>query len=149
MVLRTDVGSMYDSILLPTDGSEGSERARDEAIELASDQGATLHVVHVVDVVSPARSLHEVIAERMTERGRELVDAVAVRARDRGVSVETAVVEGDPAARIVEYVSEAGVDVVVMPTHGRPELAKTIVGSVTDKVIRTSPVPVIVVRLNE
>jgi len=140
---------MYDTILLPTDGSEGSERARDEAIELAIDQDAILHVIHVVDVVSPARSLHEMIAGEMTDRGRELVDAVARRARDRGVTVETAVVEGDPAAQIVEYVSAAEVDVVVMPTHGRPELAKTIVGSVTDKVIRTSSVPVIVVRLNE
>jgi nucleotide-binding universal stress UspA family protein len=140
---------MYDTILLPTDGSEGSERARDEAIELAVDQDATLYVVHVVDVVSPARSLHEMIAGEMTDRGRELVDAVARRARDRGVTVETAVVEGDPAAQIVEFVSAAAVDVVVMPTHGRPELAKTIVGSVTDKVIRTSPVPVVVVRLNE
>lgn len=140
---------MYDSILLPTDGSEGSERARDEAIELASDQDATLHVIHVVDVVSPALSLHEVIAEEMTDRGRALVDAVAMRARDRSVTVETAVVEGDPATEIVEYVSAADVDVVVMPTHGRPDLARTIVGSVTDKLIRTSPVPVIVVRLNE
>jgi nucleotide-binding universal stress UspA family protein len=140
---------MYDSILFPTDGSEGSERARDEAIALAVDQDASLYVIHVVDVVSPARSLHEMIAEEMTDRGRELVDAVARQARDRGVTVETAVFEGDPAAQIVEFVSAAGVDVVVMPTHGRPELAKTIVGSVTDKVIRSSPVPVIVVRLNE
>jgi nucleotide-binding universal stress UspA family protein len=140
---------MYDSILLPTDGSEGAARARDHAVELAGDQGATLHVLHVVDVVSPARSLRELLTERMTERGRELVESVAERGRERGVSVETAVVEGDPADRIVEYVASEGIDLVVMPTHGRPELAKTIVGSVTDRVIRTSPVPVVVVRLGD
>lgn len=140
---------MYDAILFPTDGSPGSEQARDHALDLAEDQDATLHVLHVVDVVAPAASLHEVVVEGMTERGNEFVESVATEGRERGVTVETAVVEGDPAETIVEYASSTGVDVVVMPTHGRRELTKTILGSVTDKVIRMGDVPVVVVKLEE
>lgn len=140
---------MYDAILFPTDGSPGSQTARDYALDLAEDQGASLHVLHVVDVVAPAASLHEMLVDRMTERGDELVAAVAVDGEERGVTVETSVLEGDPAETIVEYASSAGIDVVVMPTHGRRELTKTILGSVTDKVIRTGDVPVLVVKLGE
>jgi nucleotide-binding universal stress UspA family protein len=137
---------MYDAILLPTDGSPGSQRASGHAIELAAEQDATLHVLHVVETVSPGASLHELIAERLTERGRELVETVADEGRSRGVTVQTAVVEGDPAEEIVDYVSSRGIDVVVMPTRGRSELLKTLVGSVTDEVIRTGNVPVIVIN---
>lgn len=140
---------MYSSILFPTDGSPGSELARDHAIELAVDQAATLHVLHVIETVAPAASLHELIVERMSERGQELVETVASTGRGRGVKVETAVEEGDPAETIVEYATSEGIDVVVMPTHGRSELTKTIVGSVTDKVIRTGDVPVIVVKFGD
>ena len=140
---------MYDAILLPTDGSPGAERARDHALELAADQDATLHVFHVVAAFAPAASLHDLVAERMTEQGRELVETVARLGRDRGVEVVTAVREGDPAETIVEYASSERIDLVVMPTHGRSELARTIVGSVTDRVIRTGSVPVVVVRLDE
>ena len=137
---------MYDVILFPTDGSKGAERARDHALKLAADQDATLHVLHVVETVAPAASLHEMIIDRMTEHGQELVESVATLGREQGVTVETAVREGDPAETIVEYSTTKEVDAIVMPTHGRPELIKAIIGSVTDKVIRTGDVPVIVVK---
>jgi nucleotide-binding universal stress UspA family protein len=138
---------MYDAILFPTDGSAGAAAARDHAVDLARDQGATLHVLHVVEVRAPGASLHDVVAEQMTERGETVVATAAEVARDCGVTVETAVREGDPARTIVDYALDADVDVVVMPTHGRPELTKTILGSVTDKVIRSGDVPVLVVKL--
>ena len=140
---------MYDAILFPTDGSEGSELARNHAFELANDQQATLHILHVVEVFSPAASLHETIAEQMIERGKELVEMTAQNGRDHGLTIRTAVLEGDPAETIVEYASSEGIDVIVMPTHGRPELTKAIVGSVTDKVIRTGDVPVIVIKFEQ
>ena len=140
---------MFDAILFPTDGSPGAESARTYALALAADQKATLHVLHVVETVAPAASLHEVIIERMTDRGRELVETVASDGRAHGVTVETAVEEGDPAETIVAYAAENGVDLVVMPTHGRQELTKAILGSVTDKVIRTGDVPVLVVKLTD
>lgn len=139
---------MYDSVLLPIDRSEGAEEARTHAIELAADQDAVLHVLHVVDGVAPVASLQEMLDERLTDEGEKLVASVAGEARERGVTVETAVVEGDPARTIVEYANSNGVDVVVMPAHGRSELSKAFVGSVTDKVIRAGDVPVLVLKLD-
>lgn len=137
---------MFDSILFPTDGSEGSAFARDYAFELAEDNDAVLHVLHVVEAFSPAASLHETIVERMTQRGQEIVDSVSEAGKERGNTIETAVIEGDPAETIVEYAEDEAIDVIVMPTHGRAELMKAIVGSVTDKVIRTGDVPVFVLK---
>jgi nucleotide-binding universal stress UspA family protein len=94
---------MYDAILFPTDGSEGSEVALDHALDLAADQDATLHVLHVVETISPGASLHDMIADRMTAQAEELVESVARRVQEREVDVETAVLEGEPAATIVEY----------------------------------------------
>ncbi|MFB6154312.1 MAG: universal stress protein [Haloferacaceae archaeon] len=139
---------MYNSVLFPTDRSDGATKAREHAIELAADQNAVLHVLNVVHGVAPAASLHEGMVERLTDEGENLVESVASEARERGVTVETAVVEGDPASTIVEYANANGIDVVVMPAHGRSELSKTFVGSVTDKVIRTGEVPVIVLKLD-
>jgi nucleotide-binding universal stress UspA family protein len=140
---------MYGAILLPTDESEGAKIARDHALELAVDQDATLHILYVVEVVAPAASLHEMVAERMTERGTDLVESVAEEGRERGLTVETTVVEGDPAETIIEYAAEEGIDIVEMPTYGRTELTKAIVGSVTDKVIWLGDVPVLVIKLTD
>jgi nucleotide-binding universal stress UspA family protein len=140
---------MYDSVLFPVDRSEGTEKARDHAIELAADQDAVLHVLNAVDGVAPAASLHELMIERLTDQGETLVESVASEAQKRGVTVEKAVIEGDPAETIVEYARSNGIDVIVMPAHSRSELEKTIVGSVTDKVIRTGDVPVLVIKLDK
>lgn len=139
---------MYESVLFPTDRSEGAKQARGHAIDLAADQNAVPHVLNVVHGVAPAASLHEMMIGRMIDQGETLVESVASEARERGIAVETAVIEGDPTETIVAYASSNGVDIVVMPAHGRSELAKTIVGSVTDKVIRTGDIPVLVLKLD-
>jgi nucleotide-binding universal stress UspA family protein len=130
---------------LPDGWIGGAELTRDHAFELAIDQDATVHVLHVVEAFSPAASLHEMI----TERGTELVESVAELGQERGIPVEPAVREGYPAEVIVEYAQEEDIDVIAMPTHGRPELTKAIIGSVIDKVIRTGDVPVTVIKLSE
>lgn len=140
---------MYDAILFPTDGSEGSTSARDHALELAADQGATLHALYVVEALSHEASVHNMVLEELTGRGEALVEAVAELGDERGVPVETAVLEGDPAATIVDYAEANGIDVIVMPTRGHSELTKAVLGSVTDEVIRMGTVPVVVTTLED
>lgn len=139
---------MYRTILFPTDGSAGAERALGHALGLAAAEGAELHVLHVVEVVAPAASLHELLVARLTERARDLLAPVVERARERGVAVTTAVREGNPGTAIVDYAEAEDVDLIVMPTHGRTGLERAVLGSVTDEVIRTGTVPVLVVRLD-
>lgn len=141
---------MYDRILVPTDGSEGVERAIDEAVELATAVGATIHALYVVDqrgysTLPDTKWL--TIEEALENEGEAAVETVAERAVRAGVDVETAVTNGIPHRTILEYAADHGIGAIVMGTHGRSGLEHFLVGSVTEKVIRSADIPVLVVRL--
>ena len=142
---------MYDHILLPTDGSDGIDAAATHAGVLADRFDATVHVLSVVDTrnrfESPASGLS---AEAWTRAERERADHAierTVAALPEDLAVETAVVEGVPRSEILAYIEDAGMDLVVMGTHGRTGLDHYLIGSVAEKVVRRSPVPVVTVRL--
>ena len=81
------------------------------------------------------------------ERGLLLVEDVADSVSD--VPIETAVLSGDPYKRIREYADENEVDLIVMGTHGRTGVDRYLLGSVTEKVVRTADQPVLTVRMRE
>ena len=144
---------MYDDILLPTDGSDGIAQATTHAETLAERFDATVHVLSVVDTrnrfESPAGGLSAAAWEEAErERADHAVEGT-VAALSPAVTVETAVVEGIPKAAILDYVENEGMDMVVMGTHGRTGLDHYLIGSVAEKVVRRSPVPVVTVRLTE
>lgn len=138
---------MYDEILLPTDGSDHATAAASHALSLADACDATLHVLGVADVagaagVFDAGGVDSSFVEQLTERAAADTEAVAT-AHDE---VERAVVEGDPAEAIVDYAETNGIDMLVMGTHGRRGIRRLVAGSVTEQVLRLSPVPVFTVR---
>ncbi len=144
---------MYDDILLPTDGSEGTSAATDHAATLADAFGATVHVLAVADT----RNRFETSAggigldawrKQETERAENAADETATQLPD-GVTTEQVTRNGIPQGEIVDYAEEADVDVMVMSTHGRTGLDHYLIGSVTERVVRTSPVPVVTVPLTE
>ncbi|MGQ4556306.1 universal stress protein [Halobellus sp. GM3] len=144
---------MYREILLATGGEVASDRAVEHAIELAAQHDATLHVLFVVDSdVYDAYSGDEYVDESegpehgLEEMGEEAVSEVAERARDRGVDAETHVRHGQPPETIVEFARESGVDVVVMGTRRRTDEYRSLLGSVTDRVLRLAEMPVTVVK---
>jgi nucleotide-binding universal stress UspA family protein len=144
---------MYDDILLATDGSEGTTTAIEHAGQLASTYGSTVHVLSVVDTRNRFESPTSGIApdawnEAERERAEEATEA-AVQALPEGVTVERVRREGVPQTEILEYATEADVDVIVMGTHGRTGLDHYLIGSVTEKVVRRSPVPVLTVKLED
>jgi nucleotide-binding universal stress UspA family protein len=142
---------MYDDILLPTDGSEGTRAAVTHANELATTYDATVHVLSVVDTrnrfESPSSGLApEAWTERERERAEEAIDE-SVTELDDGLTIERVVQEGTPKQGILDYVDEAGIDVVVIATHGRTGLDHYLIGSVTEEIVRKSPAPVLTVKL--
>jgi nucleotide-binding universal stress UspA family protein len=139
---------MYDTILLPVDGSAPSEAARAHAIGLAAAYDATLHAIYVVDddALRAARIDSDVVVAGFEEEGESLVGEVATAAAEAGVACETAVLHGRPHGSIVDYADEHGVDLIVMGTHGRHGVQRILLGSVTERVVRTSPVPVLTVH---
>jgi nucleotide-binding universal stress UspA family protein len=144
---------MYDDILLPTDGSEGIAAAAKHAETLADRSNATIHVLSVVDTrnrfESPTGGLSmEAWTDAERDRAEHAVENTVARLCDES-RVETAVVEGMPKTAILDYVDDEGIDMVVMGTHGRTGLDHYLIGSVTEKVVRRSPVPVVTVRLTD
>jgi nucleotide-binding universal stress UspA family protein len=141
---------MYERILLPTDGSQASDRAVEQAIGLASETGAALHVLFVVEDVPYAPDMmDDEVAAQIREIGEEALEEIQDRADEAGVEVVAALREGVPHESILAYAEEADADVIVMGTHGRSGLDRYLLGSVTERVVRTAEVPVLTVRMDD
>ncbi|SEP27754.1 Nucleotide-binding universal stress protein, UspA family [Halogranum amylolyticum] len=137
---------MYDQILFPTDGSAPTEPVFDYALQIAAEHEATLHVLNVVDTGRDGLAeVREEIVDELVGAGEEIVADAAQRAEERGVSVVSTVVRGDPSSSIVDYSDQSAVDLIVMPTHGRRGVERFLLGSVTERVINTAAIPVIAV----
>ena len=153
---------MFDDILVPLDGSELSERALPMAQNLAQSSEATVHLIHMVSrehELGAGRGIESVqaaelemdMARRLTEsqihRGRSYLEQRGSQLSDAGIKIETefTVKAGEPARNIIDYVKEHSISLVVMSTHGHGGVRRLLVGSVTDRVIRSCEVPVLVV----
>jgi nucleotide-binding universal stress UspA family protein len=145
--------TVYERILFPTDGSDAADVAMGHAVAFARRFEAPLHVFSVVDV--RATRTTDAYAGQPLEATQQALDAasrVAVEeARERAerddLTVTTDVVEGRPANAIVDAAREG--DVIVMGTHGRTGLDRYLIGSTTEKVVRTADVPVVTVPVAE
>lgn len=138
---------MYERILLPTDGSEASNPAVDEAIGLAKDTGADLHILFVVENLSYApEMMDETVEAQLQTMGEEALGNIEERAENENVEVVTQIRHGIPHEVIIDYADETDCDVIVMGTHGRTGLDRYLLGSVTERVVRSSDTPVLTVR---
>jgi len=141
---------MYDHVLVPTDGSAGMERVVDHAASLARKHEATLHALYVVNTAGlsnlPMETSMESVSEGLREEGETALEAVA-RQVPEAVSLQRSTVEGAPAGEIVDYATGEGCDLIVMGTHGRSGVDRLLLGSVAERVVRRSPVPVLTVRV--
>lgn len=143
---------MYDDILVPTDGSEGVQRAIGHGIELADLADATVHALFVVDTADLATIPDlewTTIEAGLEEVGERAVADVERRALEQGVEAVTAVRYGTSHEEIVAYATEWDVDLIVMGTHGRSGIDRVLLGSVTDNVIRRADRPVLVRRVDD
>lgn len=139
---------MYDRILLPSDAGDAGGRAVDQAVGLARETGAELHLLFVVEEVPHAPEMvDQSVEKQLRSVGESVLAGIRDRAEGAGLSVETTVREGVPHVAIVDYADEVGADVIVMGTHGRSGLNRYLLGSVTERVVRTADVPVLTVRI--
>lgn len=148
--LETNNKTMYDNILVPTDGSEGAEVAVEHAAEIAEKFDATVHLLYVVDV--RARTTGDMWANlvgQFREIGESATESISDRLNGQGLETVKEVIEGIPHEEINNYVEENDVDMVIMGTHGRTGIDRVLVGSTTEKVVRTSEIPVMTVERKE
>lgn len=126
-------------------------RVIDHATSLAAEHGATLHALYVVDTASltdvPMEVSMEGVSEALHEEGESALRMVENRA-DR-TPVETEITDGSPAREIRTYATENDCDLIVMGTHGRSGVDRLLLGSVAERVVRSSPVPVLTVHVGD
>lgn len=146
---------MYRRILVPTDGSPLSEAAVDAAIDFAQGREGSEIVALSVAVPAPAfQSLEGATpydpglqVDVLLEHAQHYVDAIAARCRSAGVTCTPITFSAlDPAEAIVDTAREQQCDLIVMGSHGRRGLSRLLAGSVTQAVLASAPVPVMVLR---
>jgi len=144
---------VFTKFLVPTDGSELSQRAIEGAVELAHKLGARIVGVTVVEpyaYASLSEYRPETIAEyeqRADQIAGERLAGLESRARHDGVPVETAISRSfSPYEAIIDAAERHGCDVIFMASHGRRGLRAVLLGSETQKVLTHSKIPVVVYR---
>jgi len=132
----------YDRILVPTDGSPAATAAVEHGISIAERLGASVRVLCVIEGETGLPPL----GDRLRDEAVEVVENVAEQASGRDISLSTHVQPGTPHEVINNFVSAYGIDLVTMGTHGRSGIRRHLLGSVTERVLRTSEAPVLTVR---
>ncbi|MFC7156935.1 universal stress protein [Halomarina halobia] len=143
---------MYDEILIPTDGSAGMARVSDHALGLAALCGATVHAIYVVDeqaYVTVPDDARDRVRDALEQDGLSATKTIAQRALERNLDVVREVRWGDPAVAIIAYALENDIDLIVMGTRGKTGFERYLLGSVAEKVVRVSPIPVVTVRVGD
>ncbi|USZ69996.1 universal stress protein (plasmid) [Halorussus salilacus] len=143
---------MYSRILVPTDGSEHVERVVAHALDIAERDGATVHGLYVVDkggMPELDAEMRDEVVKSFERTGAGALDEFRELAEAGGADVVTATAEGKPSKEIVEYVEDNDVDLIVMGTHGRSGIRNVLMGSVAERVVRHSPVPVLLVNVEQ
>ncbi len=140
---------MFEKILIATDGSEHSERAARIGIELAKLSGGKVTAIYVADISRMAHLPDDMllfsIRELLIKEGNEAVEFVEKLTGEAGVPFEKLVVEGIPGEELLSYASKANINLIVMGNVGRTGLDKFLLGSVAEKVVRNSKIPVLTV----
>jgi nucleotide-binding universal stress UspA family protein len=144
----------YRLILSPVDFSQTSQRAFETALDLAARLNAEVRVMHVYQL--PASALPEGVLQTphdleatVEEELRKRLDEFVEQSTPKGVTVSTGLCEGVPYVEITRAAQELGADMIVIGTHGRTGLAHLMLGSVAERVLRTSEIPVLTVRQHQ
>lgn len=147
---------MYERILVPTDGSKVARTAVDQAIDIAEKYGAEVHALFVADVDAVAYGLGTEQVDRikqgnfqgmtdLREDAQEATGYVTERAEAAGLSAHERHAGGRPHDVIADYTADNDIDLIVMGSHGRSGIRRALLGSVTERTLRSTHVPVLVV----
>lgn len=146
----------FKHILVPTDFSEQFETAFSYAKELAASIGSTLHVIHVIEpamipadaAIYPDSKMIDVQTDIQKKAEGKMKD-IEKNIDPEKMNLKTEILKGDPSETIVDYAEANEIDAICISTHSKTGLEKFIFGSVTEKVLRKAPCPVIAIRMPE
>ncbi|MDQ1252392.1 MAG: hypothetical protein QG646_1513 [Euryarchaeota archaeon] len=146
--------SIFNNIMVATDGSEIARKAVDSAINIAKLNKAKLYAVHVIAQGETKVTLHDprdikwkkAMKDHLETQGREATAYVETAGKIEDVAVESVILEGNPAEQIVDFAERNDIDLIVMGTLGKSGIQRFLLGSVAENVIRHSKKPVLVIR---
>jgi nucleotide-binding universal stress UspA family protein len=141
---------MFQKILIATDGSETSQKAVKMGVELASKHGAKIMAVYVADTsrlgyLPDYIQYSGMIRDLMLKEGKESTDYIEEIAKTAGVACENLILEGKPSDELLRVSRESGADLMVMGSVGRGGLDRFLLGSVAEKVVQHSKIPIMLV----
>ncbi len=142
---------MFSKILVATDGSQYSDKAIEVAVGLAKAFNSSLYIIHVVeeDKVAMAASTMPImvnVIEDMVKIGNEILSKAKAKATEAGINAEVILARGNAADKILENADKLNVDLIIVGSRGLKGLARFLLGSVSEKVVRHSSKPVLVVN---
>jgi len=142
---------MYDSILLPVDEAAVESSLLYHAAELANWDDASVELLYVADTTRDSVTVagDGDVIDALVREGEDVVAEASGVLDSLGVEYTTSVEQGTPAKTIVDYADHEGHDLIAMPTHGREGLSRYLLGSVTGKVVRLAPMPVLTAPIEE
>ncbi|MDA8079127.1 MAG: universal stress protein [Nitrospiraceae bacterium] len=142
-----------ERILFATDFSEGSDHALPYAVDMARQYNSKLYLVHVIyDVAKtagwyvPHVSIDEIYRD-MERSARAELEKIYIDEMRGFKDIEHVVLKGIPYEEITRFAAEQQVDLIILGTHGRKGIDRMLFGSTAEQVVRTSPCPVLSVRL--
>jgi nucleotide-binding universal stress UspA family protein len=144
----TETGQLFRTILVATDGSDMNQAALAEAFRIGRACGSVVYAVYVADTstleTGPADMMVGEAWEILPLEGERALARVRKEAAD--LNLETALLYGKPAEEIGRYAREKGVDLIVIGSQGKQGIARLLLGSVAEQVIRTAGCKVLVVK---
>lgn len=139
----------FKHILVPTDFGESAERALDYAIALAMKSDSKLTIVHASFLSPSSYTAHsEGIywpTDDLMKAGKEALEETLANAKKRYPRAEAVNTSAEPCQSILETAKECGADLIIMGTHGRRGISRLLLGSVAEKIVRLSPIPVMTI----
>ena len=153
---------MYNNILIPTDGSEPAVQAAVHGFNLAKWHNASVFVLYVVSE-PPTEPIDSAgmfgdpgvttrlvdVRPFLEELGTEVTDDLASFADELDLEVATEVIAGNPSQTIRTFAEEHEIDLIVMGTHGRSGVDRILQGSVTEEVLRSTEIPLLVIHADD
>ncbi|THE64311.1 universal stress protein [Salinadaptatus halalkaliphilus] len=139
---------MYETILVPTDGSASADRAVDHALTIADRYDAAVHAMYCVETHrygDPALSSTEIVLDDLEDRGAEMLAAVRDRGADEGIECTSNVCRGRPWEQAAEKATEIDADLIVIGYQGQSHTKTDRIGSVAERIVRTADRPVLTV----
>jgi nucleotide-binding universal stress UspA family protein len=141
---------MFTKILVPADGSDNSYRALEAALVFSEKLGSSISVVNVMEQVPithiESEKLLNELLEAYKKENQEILSKCSDIAHQKGITIKTVLLQGNPAPVILDYIKKENFDLVIMGSRGMGKFKELILGGVSSKIMHHSPCAVMIIR---